>query len=103
MWRWPSDQSDPAFVVERRAKITQGVKVWRVIFWDARSPLIILQHTLTARSCVDEILMPVVYILPMLSSHPVAIYESDNARPHTRDSFNDVFKDMAYTFHLSAH
>ncbi|GFT11530.1 HTH_Tnp_Tc3_2 domain-containing protein [Trichonephila clavipes] len=40
-----------------------------------------LQGTLTARRYVDDILTPIV--LPMLSSHPGAIYQQDNARPHT--------------------
>ncbi|GFV54677.1 transposable element Tcb2 transposase [Trichonephila clavipes] len=37
--------------------------------------------TLTARRYVDDILTPIV--LPMLSSRPGAIYQQDNARPHT--------------------
>ncbi|GFX60558.1 HTH_Tnp_Tc3_2 domain-containing protein [Trichonephila clavipes] len=41
----------------------------------------VLQGTLTARRYVDDILTPIV--LPMLSSRPGAIYQQDNARPHT--------------------
>ncbi|GFT79807.1 HTH_Tnp_Tc3_2 domain-containing protein [Trichonephila clavipes] len=51
------------------------------ISWDTRSSLVVLQGTLTARRYVDDILTPIV--LPMLSSHPGAIYQQDNARPHT--------------------
>ncbi|GFV45962.1 transposable element Tc1 transposase [Trichonephila clavipes] len=50
-------------------------------FWDTRSSLVVLQGTLTARRYVDDILTPIV--LPMLSSRPGAIYQQDNARPHT--------------------
>ncbi|GFV26076.1 transposable element Tcb1 transposase [Trichonephila clavipes] len=39
------------------------------------------RHFLTARRYVDDILTPIV--LPMLSSRPGAIYQQDNARPHT--------------------
>ncbi|GFU96053.1 DDE_3 domain-containing protein [Trichonephila clavipes] len=49
--------------------------------WDTRSSLVVLQCTLTARRYVDDILTPIV--LPMLSSRPGAIYQQDNARPHT--------------------
>ncbi|GFS71021.1 transposable element Tcb1 transposase [Trichonephila clavipes] len=56
--------------------------VWGAISWDTRSSsLVVLQGTLTARRYVDDILTPIV--LPMLSSHPGAIYQQDNARPHT--------------------
>ncbi|GFU88735.1 DDE_3 domain-containing protein [Trichonephila clavipes] len=48
---------------------------------DTRSSLVVLQGTLTARRYVDDILTPIV--LPMLSSRLGAIYQQDNARPHT--------------------
>ncbi|GFV70165.1 hypothetical protein TNCV_2553091 [Trichonephila clavipes] len=32
----------------------------------------------------------------MLSSHPGAIYQQDNARPHTARLPNNVFKDMKF-------
>ncbi|GFU30315.1 HTH_Tnp_Tc3_2 domain-containing protein [Trichonephila clavipes] len=51
------------------------------ISWDTRSSLVVLQGTLTARRYVDDMLTPIV--LPMLSSRPGAIYQQDNARPHT--------------------
>ncbi|GFV84330.1 transposable element Tc1 transposase [Trichonephila clavipes] len=81
VWRRTGQRSDPAFIVERHTAISQGVTVWGAISWDTRSSLVVLQGTLTARRCVDDILTPIV--LPMLSSHPGAIYQKDNARPHT--------------------
>ncbi|GFU95673.1 DDE_3 domain-containing protein [Trichonephila clavipes] len=72
---------DPAFIVERHTAISQGVTVWGAISWDTRSSLVVLQGTLTAREYVDDILTPIV--LPMLSSRPGAVYQQDNARPHT--------------------
>ncbi|GFU55068.1 HTH_Tnp_Tc3_2 domain-containing protein [Trichonephila clavipes] len=60
---------------------SQGVTVWGAISWDIRSSLVVLHGTLTARRYVDDILTPIV--LPMLSSRPGAIYQQDNARPHT--------------------
>ncbi|GFW55825.1 transposable element Tcb2 transposase [Trichonephila clavipes] len=81
VWRRTGQRSDPAFIVERHTAISQGVTVWGAISWDTRSSLVVLQGTLTARRYVDDILMPIV--LPMLSSRPGAIYQQDNARPHT--------------------
>ncbi|GFU47863.1 transposable element Tcb2 transposase [Trichonephila clavipes] len=81
VWRRTGQRSDPAFIVERHTAISQGVTVWGAISWDTLSSLVVLQGTLTARRYVDDILTPIV--LPMLSSRPGAIYQQDNARPHT--------------------
>ncbi|GFX52083.1 HTH_Tnp_Tc3_2 domain-containing protein [Trichonephila clavipes] len=81
VWRRTGQRTDPAFIVERHTAISQGVTVWGAISWDTRSSLVVLQGTLTARRYVDDILTPIV--LPMLSSRPGAIYQQDNARPHT--------------------
>ncbi|GFV97125.1 transposable element Tcb2 transposase [Trichonephila clavipes] len=81
VWRRTGQRSDPAFIVERHTAISQGVTVWGAVSWDTRSSLVVLQGTLTARRYVDDILTPIV--LPMLSSRPGAIYQQDNARPHT--------------------
>ncbi|GFX42505.1 HTH_Tnp_Tc3_2 domain-containing protein [Trichonephila clavipes] len=81
VWRRTGQRSDPAFIVERHTAISQGVTVWGAISWDTRSSLVVLQGTLTARRYVDDILTPIV--LPMQSSRPGAIYQQDNARPHT--------------------
>ncbi|GFU65273.1 uncharacterized protein TNCV_2226701 [Trichonephila clavipes] len=39
----------------------------------------------------------------MLSSHPGAIYQQDNARPHTATLPNNVFKDMTSYHGLPGH
>ncbi|GFV60302.1 transposable element Tcb1 transposase [Trichonephila clavipes] len=81
VWRRTGQRSDPAFIVERHTAISQGVTVWGAISWDTRSSLVVFQGTWTARRYVDDILTPIV--LPMLSSSPGALYQQDNARPHT--------------------
>ncbi|GFY27412.1 hypothetical protein TNCV_2070321 [Trichonephila clavipes] len=63
--------------------------------------LVVLQGTLTARRYVDDILTPIV--LPMLSSRPGAIYQQDNARPHTARLSQNVFKDMTSYHGLPGH
>ncbi|GFX35188.1 HTH_Tnp_Tc3_2 domain-containing protein [Trichonephila clavipes] len=101
VWRRTGQRSDPAFIVERHTAISQGVTVWGAISWDTRSSLVVFQGTLTARRYVDDILTPIV--LPMLSSHPGAIYQQDNARPHTARLSNNVFKDMTSYHGLPGH
>ncbi|GFT60957.1 transposable element Tcb2 transposase [Trichonephila clavipes] len=81
VWRRTGQRSDPAFIVERHTAISQGVTVWGAISLGHTIILVVLQGTLTARRYVDDILTPIV--LPMLSSRPGAIYQQDNARPHT--------------------
>ncbi|GFX20721.1 HTH_Tnp_Tc3_2 domain-containing protein [Trichonephila clavipes] len=96
VWNLPGLQSDTAFIVERHTAIAQGMTVLGATRWDTRSPLVVLQRTLTARSYVNEILTPVV--LSMLSGRPSAIYQQDNVLVHLlRDSPNNVFKDMTYS------
>ncbi|GFW13623.1 transposable element Tc1 transposase [Trichonephila clavipes] len=75
VWRRTGERSDPAFIVERHTNFTKQCGE------NTRSSLVLLQGTLTARRYVDDILTPIV--LPMLSSRPGAIYQQDNARPHT--------------------
>ncbi|GFV21611.1 HTH_Tnp_Tc3_2 domain-containing protein [Trichonephila clavipes] len=74
-------RSDPAFIVERHTAISQGVTVWESDFLGHTIIFSGPSGTLTARRYVDDILTPIV--LPMLSSRPGAIYQQDNARPHT--------------------
>ncbi|GFU11153.1 DDE_3 domain-containing protein [Trichonephila clavipes] len=82
VWRRTGQRSDPAFIVERHTAISQGVTVGSN-FLDTRSSLVVPFKALllTAQMRVDDILTPIV--LPMLSSRPGAIYQQDNARPHT--------------------
>ncbi|GFU70630.1 HTH_Tnp_Tc3_2 domain-containing protein [Trichonephila clavipes] len=70
------ERSDPV----KHTAISQGVTVWGEILGHTRSSLVVLHCTLTARRYVDDILTPIV--LP-ISSRPGAIYQQDNARPHT--------------------
>ncbi|GFX44228.1 transposable element Tcb2 transposase [Trichonephila clavipes] len=81
VWRCTGQRSDPAFIVERHTAISQGVTVWGAISWDTRSSLVVLQGTFDSSQIRGRYLTPIV--LPMLSSRPGAIYQQDNARPHT--------------------
>ena len=81
VWRRQGQRSQSAFVLHRHTAITPGVMVWGAISYDSRSPLVILRTTLTAQRYVDEILRP--FALPFMARHSGAIFQQDNATPHT--------------------
>ena len=49
-------RSNPAFVVERHAAVTQGISIWKGICWDTRSVPVVLQGTRTVGNYVNRIL-----------------------------------------------
>ncbi|GFT20574.1 transposable element Tcb2 transposase [Trichonephila clavipes] len=57
------------------------VWVWRRPAYDSRSILIVMHGTLTVQRYIDDILRP--YVRPFLNGLPGAIFQQDNARPHT--------------------
>ncbi|GFU15693.1 transposable element Tcb2 transposase [Trichonephila clavipes] len=54
------------------------VRVWR---WSYRSTLTVMRGTLTGQRYVDDILRP--HVGSCLNGLPGAIFQQDNARPHT--------------------
>ncbi|GFU28988.1 transposable element Tc1 transposase [Trichonephila clavipes] len=57
------------------------VRVWRHPAYDSRSTLIVMRGTLTGQRYVDDILQP--HVGPFLNGLSGAIFQQDNARPHT--------------------
>ncbi|GFT23552.1 transposable element Tcb2 transposase [Trichonephila clavipes] len=57
------------------------VWVWRRPAYDSRSTLIVMRGTLTDQRYVDDILRP--HVGPFPNGLPGAIFQRDNARPHT--------------------
>ncbi|GFV51335.1 transposable element Tcb1 transposase [Trichonephila clavipes] len=57
------------------------VRVWRRPAYDRRSTLIVMRGTLTGQRYVYDILRP--HVGPFLNGLPGAIFQQDNARPHT--------------------
>ncbi|GFU54614.1 transposable element Tcb1 transposase [Trichonephila clavipes] len=55
--------------------------VWGSIAYDNRSTLIVMRGALTGQRYVDDILPP--HVRPFLNGLPGAIFQQDNARPHT--------------------
>ncbi|GFU11170.1 transposable element Tcb1 transposase [Trichonephila clavipes] len=55
--------------------------VWGVIAYNTRSPLVLIRDTMAAQRYVHDILRP--HVLPLIQRLPEAIFQEDNARPHT--------------------
>ncbi|GFU91986.1 transposable element Tc1 transposase [Trichonephila clavipes] len=66
------------------------VRVWRRPAYDSRSTLIVMRGTLTSQRYVDDIHRP--RVGPFLNGLPGAIFQQDNARPHTAGVAQDFLR-----------
>ncbi|GFS90582.1 transposable element Tcb2 transposase [Trichonephila clavipes] len=66
------------------------VRVWRRSAYDSRSTLIVTRGTLTGQRYVDDILRR--HVRPFLNGLPGAIFQQDNARPHTARVSEDFLR-----------
>ncbi|UYV66895.1 FNTB [Cordylochernes scorpioides] len=91
---WPrrGERSNPAAIVERPTVRQRGIMVWGTIAYDSRSPLLRIHGTMTAQRYVDDVLRPVT--LPYLQGVPNALYQQDNARPHTARISQQALQDV---------
>ncbi|GFV22313.1 DDE_3 domain-containing protein [Trichonephila clavipes] len=64
--------------------------VWGAIAYDSRSTLIVMCVTLTGQRYVDNILLP--HVGPFLNGLPGALFQQDNARPHTARVAQDFLR-----------
>ncbi|UYV81760.1 Transposase [Cordylochernes scorpioides] len=92
MWCRRGERSNPAAIVERPTVRQRGIMVWGEIAYDSRSPLLRIQGTMTAQRYVDDVLRPVT--LPYLQGVPNALYQQDNARPHTARISQQALQDV---------
>ncbi|UYV81798.1 hypothetical protein LAZ67_20002483 [Cordylochernes scorpioides] len=92
VWRRRGERSNPAVIVERPTVRQRGIMVWGAIAYDSRSPLLRIQGTMTAQRYVDDVLRPVT--LPYLQGVPNALYQQDNARPHTARISQQALQDV---------
>ncbi|UYV60213.1 Transposase [Cordylochernes scorpioides] len=92
VWRRRGERSNPAAIVERPTVRQRGIMVWGAIAYDSRSPLLRIQGTMTAQRYVDDMLRPVT--LPYLQGVPNALYQQDNARPHTARISQQALQDV---------
>ncbi|UYV76784.1 hypothetical protein LAZ67_14002012 [Cordylochernes scorpioides] len=92
VWRRRGERSNPAAIVERPTVRQRGIMVRGAIAYDSRSPLLRIQGTMTAQRYVDDVLRPVT--LPYLQGVPNALYQQDNARPHTARISQQALQDV---------
>ncbi|UYV66550.1 Transposase [Cordylochernes scorpioides] len=92
VWRRHGERSNPAAIVERPTVRQCGIMVWGAFAYDSRSPLFRIQGTMTAQRYVDDVLRPVT--LPYLQGVPNALYQQDNARPHTARISQQALQDV---------
>ncbi|GFV08388.1 transposable element Tcb2 transposase [Trichonephila clavipes] len=90
VWRHPSERYNSPHTVLRLTAHTTGVMVWGPIAYDSRSTLIVMRRTLTGERYVDDILRP--HVGPFLNGLPGAIFQQDNARPHTARVAQDFLR-----------
>ncbi|GFU68150.1 transposable element Tc3 transposase [Trichonephila clavipes] len=90
VWRHPGERYNSPHTVLRHTAHTADVMVWRAIAYDSRSTLIVMSDTLTGQRYVDDILRP--HVGPFLNGLPEAIFQQDNARPHTARVAQDFLR-----------
>ncbi|GFW07382.1 transposable element Tcb1 transposase [Trichonephila clavipes] len=90
VWRRPGERYNSPHTVLRHTARTAGVMVWGAIAYDSRSTLSVMSGTLTGQRYVDDILRP--HVGPFLNGLPGAIFQQDNARPHTAKVARDFLR-----------
>ncbi|GFX53118.1 transposable element Tc1 transposase [Trichonephila clavipes] len=90
VWRRPGERYNSPHTVLRHTARTAGVMVWGAIAYDSRSTLIVMRGTLTGQRYVDYILRP--HVGPFLNCLPGAIFQQDNAHPHTARVAQDFLR-----------
>ncbi|GFV69062.1 transposable element Tcb2 transposase [Trichonephila clavipes] len=88
--RRPGEWYNSPHTVLRHTARTSGVMVWGAIAYDSQSTLIVMGRTLTGQRYVDDILRP--HVGPFLNGLPGAIFQQDNARPHTARVAQDFLR-----------
>ncbi|GFT24225.1 transposable element Tcb2 transposase [Trichonephila clavipes] len=81
VWRHPGERYNSSHTVLRHTACTAGVMVWGAIAYDSGFTLIVMRGTLMGQRYVDDILRP--HVGPFLNGLPGAIFQQDNACPHT--------------------
>ncbi|GFU05139.1 transposable element Tc1 transposase [Trichonephila clavipes] len=90
VWRHPGERYNSLHTVLRHTACTAGVMVWGAIAYDSRSTLSVMRGTLSGQRYVDDILRS--HVGPFLNGLPGAIFQQDNARPHTARVAQDFLR-----------
>ncbi|GFX78772.1 transposable element Tcb2 transposase [Trichonephila clavipes] len=89
-WRRTGERYNSPHTALRHTAHTAGVMVWGAIAYNSRSTLIVMRGTLTGQRYVDDILRQ--HVGPFLNGLPGAIFQQDNARPHTARVAQDFLR-----------
>ncbi|KFM70162.1 Transposable element Tcb1 transposase, partial [Stegodyphus mimosarum] len=79
--RYAGERHLPECIIERHSGRTPGVMVWGTIAYHRRSQLLRIVGNLNSNRYIREVLQP--EAVPFLQSLPGAVFQQDNARPHT--------------------
>ncbi|GFW85179.1 transposable element Tcb2 transposase [Trichonephila clavipes] len=90
VWRHPGEWYNAPHTGVRHTARTAGVMVCGAIAYDSRSTLIVMRRTLMGQRYVDDILRP--HVGPFLKGLLGAIFQQDNACPHTSIVFQDFLR-----------
>ncbi|GFY07953.1 transposable element Tcb2 transposase [Trichonephila clavipes] len=90
VWRRPGGRYNSPYIVLRHIARTARVMVLGGIAYDIQSTLIVMRGTLMSQRYVVDILRP--HVGPFLNSLPGAIFQQDNACPHTRRIAQDILR-----------
>ncbi|GFS52551.1 transposable element Tcb2 transposase [Trichonephila clavipes] len=93
VWRPRGECLNPPFALQRHTAPTAGVMVWGAIAYNTRSPLLLIQGTMISQRYIHDILQP--HVLPLMQRLPGAIFQQDNARPHTARVSQDCLRTIA--------
>ncbi|GFV96003.1 transposable element Tcb1 transposase [Trichonephila clavipes] len=81
VWKPCGERLNPVFALQRHTTPTVGVIVWGAIVYNRQPTLVLIRDTMAAQRYVHAILQP--HVLPLMQRLAGAIYQQDNARPHT--------------------
>ncbi|GFT04040.1 transposable element Tcb2 transposase [Trichonephila clavipes] len=90
VWRPRGERLNPAFALQRHTAPTAGVMAWGAIAYNTWSPLVLIRGTMTAQWYVHDILQP--HVLPLMQRLPGALFQQDNAQPHTAKVSQDCLR-----------
>ncbi|GFS98240.1 transposable element Tcb1 transposase [Trichonephila clavipes] len=99
VWRPRGERLNPAFALQQHTTPTACVMVWGAIAYKTRSSLVLIRDTMTAQRYVRDILQP--HVMPLMQRLSEAIFQQDNARPHTARVSQDCLCTVT-TLHLLA-
>ncbi|GFX67042.1 transposable element Tcb2 transposase [Trichonephila clavipes] len=90
VWRPRGERRNPGFALQRHTTLIAGEMLWGAIAYNTWSPLGLIRGTMTAQWYVHDIPQP--HVLPLMQQFSGAIFQQDNARPHTARVSQDCIR-----------